>query len=199
MRSADHKKSGKYRKKILRYFIIMIFAVLCVVLLWCKLDGIRIISAQYGPQQEISIGELRVYPFLLPDDLNVKPGRLFKYNATEIGPHIFRISFRDFGKKYDKVGITYVSLSNLSGTWTKKLTIHNAELNEWKRIEPQSWTNEFYETWFFAMASDSELHNDIELTNEDVFIAEIRWCKRKLHKVRNSRTKTQEEISELYN
>jgi len=32
-------QANKYRKKILRYFIIMIFAVLCVVLLWCKLEN----------------------------------------------------------------------------------------------------------------------------------------------------------------
>jgi hypothetical protein len=175
MNNADMPKTPMKR---IETVLLAILFLLCMGLLWCKVDGVQVICAEYHPTEAIEIEQLHAYPGLLPHITTREPGGLFKYRVTWHGPHTFRISFRDFGKMYEKVRVTAVELSTADGTWAKNLVIH-PQFNGWRKMEKQSWTDGFNETWVYAVEKPDQdtdgFKNDIVLPSVDIIVARVEF------------------------
>lgn len=141
------------RKKI----IISICVVLVAAGTYCKLDLCEIVKASYEPiTTATGIPKLEAYPYLLANDRRLgKTPLLLSCRVVESGPLSLRVAFRDFGKTLLKVRIVSVSLASESRQWHLRLRTPPPYYQSWRALESQSGTNDFDETWFFAVKEDS--------------------------------------------
>lgn len=146
------EKSLRRKSKLLPAGVVL----LVLFVAYCKLDLCQVLNTEFEPiSTHISIPKLEVAPYLLSNAWKeVDPPIFLRCRIMDYGPLSFRLDFRDFGKTYQKVRVSSIILTSPDKTWRLKLRLPEDFIG-WRVIEQQEWTNDFNETWVFAVVENS--------------------------------------------
>jgi hypothetical protein len=164
-------------KRITKILVLIVCLVITAAF-WCKLDRVEVIHSTYRPEEVEVVDEVKVSPCLLPRNATVEPSLFFKQKLVWQGPHMFRVSFRDFGKTVQGARLSSIRLSNIDGTWQKELSPLD-EQDDWQAFHVQSWTQEFAEAVCIATmlprGPNIDHFSNIHLPNEDTLNVQVEY------------------------
>jgi hypothetical protein len=151
-------------KRIKKRYLIPALGLVCLataVLLWCKLDGVVSVHRGFSPGRGVRVHNVRVRPYLRPATKSREPGTLFKQRLVWSGPHMLRISMRDYAREFQKARLIRCRLQSSDGAWAAELA-PSAASGGWHEVADLKWTDEFNEIVFIAVPHDavgSAIHN----------------------------------------